>query len=107
MSDIEIPRFWPEMLGDERKEKNNRALEEASEGGKTFIFLVFWRMRRPVNMDHKWGRALGGGWVGGARIPGMREWGKVLRFRIVWDGIEFRDGLLGFIQEEGYPFLCK
>lgn len=45
--------------------------------------------------------------MGGARIPGMGEWGKVLRFRIVWDGIEFRDGLLGFIQEEGYPFLCK
>lgn len=45
--------------------------------------------------------------MGGARIPGMTGWGKVPRVRMGWDGIEFRGGLLRFMQEEGCPLLCK
>lgn len=41
--------------------------------------------------------------MGGDRTHGMRECGKAVRLRIGWNRIEFRDVLLRFIQEEGYP----
>ena len=94
MNDERIRGVISEMFCHKRN-KSRESLEEASDTGKTFTFFSSeaWEDEylSANRNDNK----------GGARIPGMTEWSKVLRFKF-----EFRDEFLKFIQEDGCFFLC-